>query len=45
MFFQKFLVQEMIESKKYRKKAETITALESKYENLSDEELKNEFNN
>jgi len=32
------------EVKKYRKKAEAITAIESKYENLSDEELKNEFN-
>ena len=32
------------EVKNYRKKAEAITALESKYENLSDEELKNEFN-
>lgn len=32
------------EVKKYRKKAESITALESKYENLSDDELKNEFN-
>ena len=32
------------EVKKYRKKAEAITALESKYEKLSDEELQNEFN-
>lgn len=32
------------EIKKYRKKAQEITALESKYENLSDEELQNEFN-
>ena len=32
------------EVKDYRKKAEAITALESKYENLTDEELKNEFN-
>ena len=32
------------EVKDYRKKAEVITALESKYENLTDEELKNEFN-
>jgi len=32
------------EVKKYRKKAELITALEKNYENLSDEELKNEFN-
>ncbi|AXX94946.1 preprotein translocase subunit SecA [Arcobacter ellisii] len=32
------------EVKNYRKKAEAITALESKYKNLSDEELKNEFN-
>ena len=32
------------EVKNYRKKAEAITALESKYENLTDEELKNEFN-
>ena len=32
------------EVKQYRKRAEEITALESNYENLSDEELKNEFN-
>lgn len=32
------------EVKNYRKKAEAITALESKYKNLSDEELKSEFN-
>lgn len=32
------------EVKQYRKKAQEITALESKYENLSDEELQNEFN-
>ena len=32
------------EVKKYRKKAEAITAIESKYASLSDEELKNEFN-
>jgi preprotein translocase subunit SecA len=32
------------EVKQYRKKVQEITALESKYENLSDEELKNEFN-
>ena len=32
------------EIKKYRKKAQEITALESKYENLSNEELQNEFN-
>ena len=31
------------EVKKYRKKADAITALESKYTNLSDDELKNEF--
>ena len=31
------------EVKNYRKKAEAITALESKYKNLSDEELKNEY--
>ncbi|RBQ28735.1 preprotein translocase subunit SecA [Aliarcobacter vitoriensis] len=30
--------------KKYRKRASEITALEKNYENLSDEELKNEFN-
>ena len=32
------------EVKQYRKRAQEITALESKYENLSDEELQNEFN-
>jgi preprotein translocase subunit SecA len=32
------------EVKQYRKKVQEITALESKYENLSDEELQNEFN-
>ena len=32
------------EVKKYRKKAEAITALESKYEAMSDEELQNAFN-
>lgn len=32
------------EVKKYRKRAQEITALESKYENLSDEELQSEFN-
>ena len=32
------------EVKQYRKKAQEITALESKYEKLSDEELQNEFN-
>jgi preprotein translocase subunit SecA len=32
------------EVKQYRKRAQEITALESKYENLSDEELKSEFN-
>ena len=32
------------EVKQYRKKAQEITALESKYENLSNEELQNEFN-
>ncbi|MEZ4693452.1 MAG: preprotein translocase subunit SecA [Aliarcobacter sp.] len=32
------------EVKKYRKKAEAITAIESNYASLSDEELKNEFN-
>ena len=32
------------EVKRYRKKAEEITALESNYENLSDDELKSEFN-
>ena len=32
------------EVKNYKKKAEAITALESKYKNLSDEELKSEFN-
>ncbi|KLE01821.1 preprotein translocase subunit SecA [Aliarcobacter butzleri] len=31
------------EVKKYRKKADAITALESKYTDLSDDELKNEF--
>ncbi|WP_418180501.1 preprotein translocase subunit SecA [Aliarcobacter lanthieri] len=30
--------------KKYRKRASEITALEKNYENLSDEDLKNEFN-
>ncbi len=32
------------EVKKYKKRANAITALESKYENLSDEELKGAFN-
>lgn len=32
------------EIKKYKKRAEVITQLESKYENLSDEELQNSFN-
>ena len=32
------------EVKQYRKRAQEITALESKYENLSDEELQSEFN-
>ena len=32
------------EVKRYRKRAEAITALESNYENLSDDELKSEFN-
>jgi len=32
------------EVKKYKKRANAITALESKYENLSDEELKSAFN-
>ena len=32
------------EVKLYKKKAQEITALESKYENLSDEELQSEFN-
>ena len=32
------------EVKNYRKKAEAITALEDKYKNLTDEELKSEFN-
>lgn len=32
------------EVKKYRKKADAITALESQYTNLSDEELKDKFN-
>ena len=32
------------EVKQYRKRAEAITALESNYEKLSDEELQNEFN-
>uniref|UniRef100_UPI004047BBEF preprotein translocase subunit SecA n=1 Tax=Aliarcobacter sp. TaxID=2321116 RepID=UPI004047BBEF len=32
------------EVKQYRKKAQEITALESNYENLSDEELQSEFN-
>ena len=32
------------EVKQYSKRAQEITALESKYENLSDEELQSEFN-
>ena len=31
------------EVKQYRKKAQEITSLENKYENLSDEELQNEY--